>query len=162
MEENCLLLPGAGQRVLGSLVSLLSPPSPPANDHSLETSSKEVVALVAPSPEDEALLVKMIQQETTPHQSYPTLPWSWSFSCQALLLSLGQLHAILMHIAMWLAMLLALCCLTSDTHGAHPSGKRRVIWPHPSVLPDHLVVVEVWGPWPASLHSFPGHSWNPE
>lgn len=60
--------------------SHFSPPSPPANDHSLETSLKEVVALVAPSPEDEALLVKMIQQETTPHQSYPTLPWSWSFA----------------------------------------------------------------------------------
>lgn len=80
MTENCLLLPrgkGEGAWLIG-LTSL--PPSPPANDHSLETSLKEVVALVAPSPEDEALLVKMIQQETTPHQSYPTLPWSWSFA----------------------------------------------------------------------------------
>lgn len=45
------------------LTSLLPPP---ANDHSLETCLKEVVVLVAPSPGDEALLVKMIQRETTP------------------------------------------------------------------------------------------------
>lgn len=106
------------------LTSLPSPP--PANDHSLETSVKEVVALVAPSPEDEALLVKMIQQETTPHQSYPTLPWSWSLTCRALLPGLGPLRATLHSPSMWLAILLALCRLTSDTHGAHPPGKRRV------------------------------------
>lgn len=60
--------PTLGRREGAALVGLTSLPlPPPANDHSLETSLKEVVALVAPSPEDEALLVKMIQQETTPH-----------------------------------------------------------------------------------------------
>lgn len=69
--ENCLSpTPGRGEGVL--LIGLTSLPPPPANDHSLESSSKEVVVHVAPSPGDEALLVKMIQQETTPHQSYPT------------------------------------------------------------------------------------------
>lgn len=74
--------PTLGRREGALLMGLSSlPPPRPANDHSLETSLKEVVALVAPSPEDEALLVKMIQQETTPHRSNPTLPWSWSLTC---------------------------------------------------------------------------------
>lgn len=123
--------PSLGRREGAVLVGLTSLPlPPPANDHSLETSLKEVVALVAPSPEDEALLVKMIQQETTPHRSYPTMPWSWSCTCRAL----DPLHAPFISPAMWLAILLALGYLTSDTHGAHPPGKRRVIWPHPRVL----------------------------
>lgn len=33
---------------------------------------------------------------------------------------------------MWLAILLALGCLTSDSHGAHSPGKRGVIWSWPS------------------------------
>lgn len=97
---NCRKLspPPLGRREGALLIGLTSlRPPPPTNDHSLETSLKEVVALVAPSPEDEALLVKMIQQETTPHQSYPTLPWSWSFTCRALLPSLGPLHATTLH-----------------------------------------------------------------
>lgn len=35
---------------------------------------------------------------------------------------------------MWLAILLALCCLTSDSHGTHSPGKRRVIWSYLRVL----------------------------
>lgn len=44
------------------------------------------------------------------------MPWSWSCTCRAL----GPLHAPCISPAMWLAILLALCCLTSDTHGARP------------------------------------------
>lgn len=63
---------------------------------------------------------------------------------------------------MWLAILLALCCLTSDSQGAYSPGKRRVIRTHLSVAVWTILYVgEALGTWPASLATFPGHSWRP-